>query len=73
MVIRSKRLRPAPAPKPPTIDGVVPVAGPRIIIRPDGKWGFPEQDNQISPEDEEVLKKTTQGIPDINYIQHEDC
>lgn len=71
MVIRSKSLRPAPAPQ-PIVNDVVPVGSPRIIIRPDGSWTFPERE-QLSPEDEEVLKRTTRGVPDINYIQDEDC
>ena len=70
MVIRSKKAQPPAPPKPSTIDGFVPISGPRIIIQPDGSWGFPES---ISAEDEEVLDKTTRGSPDINYIQHEDC
>lgn len=43
-----------------------------IIIRPDGSWAFPETDHGLSPQDEEVLRRTAGGV-DINYIQHEDC
>lgn len=75
MTITSKRGRPEPVP--PTPQREAAESGfPRIIIRPDGSWAFPDADGNpmgISPNDEEVLKKTTKGLVDINYIQMEDC
>lgn len=45
---------------------------PRIIIDSDGNWTFP-QPIPVDANDEEVLRRTTDGIIDINYIQMEDC
>jgi hypothetical protein len=72
MAIISKRGRPEPAPPVEKVE--LPMdCNPRIIIiRPDGSWAFPETDHGLSPQDEEVLRRTAGGV-DINYIQHEDC
>lgn len=67
--IVSKRGRPEPQPEPEKV--VIPTDySPRIIIDSNGNWTFPEA---VDANDEEVFRRTTEGVVDINYIPMEDC
>lgn len=65
---RGKKAEPQPSPAKMDLEWPFIQTGGRIIIKPDGSWVFPDSDKQngISPEDEEVLRRTAGQQPETD-------